>query len=75
MTETGLASLGYDDVIIFRPGMLLEANRGDAGFLERIAEYVHIRSRASCSLKICSPSPIAAFLGKFTDKTGITVRG
>lgn len=38
LTEQGLANLGYDDVIIFRPGMLAQAERGsDKRFLESIA--------------------------------------
>ena len=40
LTEQGIASLGYDDVIIFRPGPLLEAGRKDGRMVEGIFMYV-----------------------------------
>jgi hypothetical protein len=36
LTEQGLASLGYDDVIVFRPGFLVGTDRKDS----RIAETI-----------------------------------
>jgi len=44
LTEEGLASLGYSDTIIFRPGFLAGANRGREGIAEVIAGYVDFLS-------------------------------
>ncbi|KIP02266.1 hypothetical protein PHLGIDRAFT_122614 [Phlebiopsis gigantea 11061_1 CR5-6] len=37
LTEQGLVSMGYDDVIIFRPGALLNAERKESRIFEKIA--------------------------------------
>jgi len=55
LTEQGLATLGYDDLIIFRPGMLMDAERPERRYVENIAEV------------------LVGFLGKFSNKLGITV--
>ena len=36
MTEQGLISMGYDDVIIFRPGALLNAVRRESRLAEKL---------------------------------------
>lgn len=38
MTEQSLATLGYDDVIFFRPGLLMDAERPERRTAENIAE-------------------------------------
>ncbi|KAI0692518.1 hypothetical protein BC835DRAFT_1416537 [Cytidiella melzeri] len=40
LTEQALAALGYDDVIIFRPGLLAEAERPDHRLAESIAGVI-----------------------------------
>ncbi|TFK48449.1 hypothetical protein OE88DRAFT_1634565, partial [Heliocybe sulcata] len=51
LTELALASLGYDDTIIFRPGVLQGAERGDSRPLEHVVGAVFsILSKVSSSL-------------------------
>lgn len=40
LTEQALATLGYDDLIIFRPGLLLEAERPERRPLENLGEPI-----------------------------------
>ncbi|KAJ7813153.1 hypothetical protein B0H14DRAFT_3478314 [Mycena olivaceomarginata] len=53
LTEEGLAGLGYEDTIVFRPGMLAGTNRTESRPRESIAVFVTgVASRFSSSLQI-----------------------
>ncbi|KAJ7355787.1 hypothetical protein DFH08DRAFT_955241 [Mycena albidolilacea] len=53
LTEEGLAGLGYEDTIVFRPGMLAGTNRTESRPRESIAVFVSgLASRFSSSLQI-----------------------
>lgn len=49
LTEIGLAALGYDDVIIFRPGLLMQADRPESRIVENIAEYAFVTPESRCA--------------------------
>ncbi|KAI0339568.1 hypothetical protein BDW22DRAFT_1380212 [Trametopsis cervina] len=53
LTEQALANLGYDDVIIFRPAFLAQAERPEHRLAEHVAGYVtHQLARFSKSVEI-----------------------
>ncbi|KAJ7102978.1 hypothetical protein C8R43DRAFT_1047469 [Mycena crocata] len=53
LTEEGLASLGYEDTIVFRPGFLAGTNRPEPRFAEKMASVVTgVLSHVSSSLEI-----------------------
>ena len=45
LTEQGLAGLGYKDLIVFRPGLLQEANREEPKPVETLYGYVYFFMR------------------------------
>ncbi|KAF7309491.1 hypothetical protein MIND_00319900 [Mycena indigotica] len=53
LTENGLAKLGYDEVIVFRPALLAGVNRPDSRPAERIASvFTSVLSHISSSVEI-----------------------
>jgi len=53
LTEVGLASLGYSDTIVFRPGVLKGAERSEGRLAEKMAGYVtSVLSHVSVNLEI-----------------------
>ncbi|KAF8509362.1 hypothetical protein BU17DRAFT_98988 [Hysterangium stoloniferum] len=66
-TEGRLAALGYDDTILFRPGVLLDTNRTDGEVLERAFQWV-VRPFTALSNKLAIP---VADLAKAVRITGI----
>lgn len=53
LTEQGLASLGYTETIVFRPGFLAQTNRADRRISESIfSKITGVLSYVSSSLEI-----------------------
>ncbi|KAH9951138.1 hypothetical protein B0H21DRAFT_354455 [Amylocystis lapponica] len=73
LTEHGLASLGYSDVIAFRPGFISEANRAEPELMVTLytCAVFRIGSRSS---SLTLNSPIARFLSRFSGNIQIPVR-
>lgn len=66
-TEIGLAKLGYNDTVIFRPGLLAGVNRKDSRIMEAIAGHVTgLLSHVSNSVEIQ-----ISVLGKAMCRAGI----
>ncbi|OCH93676.1 hypothetical protein OBBRIDRAFT_790025 [Obba rivulosa] len=69
LTELGLAKLGYQDTIIFRPGMLLNADHPDRGLTEGLAEpiaklFAHFSSSVAAPVEaVAKAMRIAGSLG------------